>query len=109
MKLLTRQEEIVLLAIWRLKDNAYGVTIRELISEITGKYWSVGSIYVPLDKLTERGYVQPRQGEATKKRGGKSKKFYQILPEGIEALSEMRRLSEAFWNGLDSNEVRENG
>ena len=44
MKLLSRQEEIVLLSIWHLKDNAYGVTIREHISELTGKYWSIGAI-----------------------------------------------------------------
>lgn len=110
MKLLTRQEEIVLLAIWRLKDNAYGVSIRELISEITGKYWSVGSIYVPLDRLEERGYVKVRQGEATSKRGGKSKRYFEILPEGVEALSEMKRLSEAFWCGLENKiEGRNNG
>lgn len=59
MKLLTRQEEILLLAIWQLKGNAYGVTLREYISKVTGKYWSIGSIYVPLDKLVNVDMLKP--------------------------------------------------
>ena len=52
MKLLSRNEEIVLLAIWRLKDNAYGVTIRKQVSEVTDIDWSFGQIYVPLDIMS---------------------------------------------------------
>ena len=73
MKLLSRQEEIVLLSIWKLKGNAYGVTIREYISEITRKYWSIGAIYVPLDRLVEKGLVSTYQGLPTVRRGGRSK------------------------------------
>jgi len=53
-KFISRPEEIVLLAVRKLKDNAYGVTIRNLIQEMTGKYWSVGAIYVPLERLEQR-------------------------------------------------------
>ena len=100
MKLLSRQEEIVLLSIWKLKDNAYGVTIREYISKITGKYWSIGAIYVPLDRLTEKGFVSPYQGEPTEKRGGKSKRFYKITDEGLQALAEIKHLQETLWDGF---------
>lgn len=97
MKLLSRQEEIVLLSIWKLKGNAYGVTIREFISEITGKYWSVGSIYVPLDRLVEKGLVSTFQGLPTKRRGGRSKRFYEVTPEGIKVLHEIKQVQETLW------------
>ena len=48
MKLLTRAEEFVLLAIWRLEDNAYSLPIQEEIFKITGEKWSLGTIYAPL-------------------------------------------------------------
>lgn len=101
MKLLTRQEEIVLLSIWKLKGNAYGVSIREYISQVTGKYWSIGSIYVPLDKLVEREYVKTHQGKPTEKRGGKSKRFYEITEEGINALADIREVQNMFWEGFN--------
>jgi DNA-binding PadR family transcriptional regulator len=97
MKLLSRQEEVVLLSIWKLKGNAYGVTIREFISEVTGKYWSIGSIYVPLDRLVEKGLVNTYQGQPTKRRGGRSKRFYEITPEGMQVLAEIREVHEALW------------
>jgi PadR family transcriptional regulator PadR len=97
MKLLSRQEEIVLLSIWHLKDNAYGVTIRENISEITGQYWSIGSIYVPLDRLWEKGLVATRQGPTAKMRGGRSKRFYELTPEGRKTLIEIKHVQDAFW------------
>ncbi|MBU1100291.1 MAG: PadR family transcriptional regulator [Bacteroidetes bacterium] len=101
MKLLTRQEEIVLLSIWKLKGNAYGVSIREYISQVTGKYWSIGSIYVPLDKLVEREYVKTYQGKPTEKRGGKSKRFYEITEEGINALADIKEVQNMFWEGFN--------
>lgn len=100
MKLLSRQEEIVLLSIWKLQDNAYGVTVREYISKITGKYWSIGAIYVPLDKLSERGFVETHQGKPEEKRGGRSKRFYKITPEGMKALAEIKLVQETLWDGF---------
>ncbi len=97
MKLLSRQEEIVLLSIWHLKGNAYGVTIREHISEITGRYWSIGAIYVPLDRLWEKGLVETYQGPTSKKRGGRSKRYYQVTPEGMRLLQEIRQVQNVLW------------
>ncbi len=100
MKLLSRQEEIVLLSIWKLKDNAYGVTIREHVSEITGRYWSIGAIYVPLDRLVEKGFIDPIQGEPTARRGGRSKRYYSITEDGMKALSEIKQVQDALWDGF---------
>ncbi|MCH8247723.1 MAG: BlaI/MecI/CopY family transcriptional regulator [Bacteroidetes bacterium] len=57
MKLLTRPEEFVLLAVWRLQDEAYSIPIREVIHEITGRKWSLSSVYMPLERLVKKGLV----------------------------------------------------
>ncbi len=78
MKLLSRPEELVLLAIWKLKDNAYCVPIREQIIETTGKEWSFGSVYIPLNRLEEKGLINSFLGESSPERGGRAKRFYNL-------------------------------
>ena len=77
MKFLSRQEELLLLSIWKLREKAYGVTIRQHVSEVTKKYWSIGAIYDVLDRLERKRLVATVIGEPTKARGGKSKS---VLP-----------------------------
>ena len=91
---------MVMLAIWYLKKNAYLVTIREYLSKIEGKEWTVGAIYVPLDRLTKSGYTESYLGEATPERGGRRKKFYKLTPEGMEALAEIQRVHDALWKNV---------
>lgn len=100
MKLLSRSEEIVLLAVWRLRGDAYGVSIRELVSRLTGQEWTFGSIYVPLDKLTNKGFLDKTMSEPTSKRGGRSKCLYSLTRSGKEALREIRRVQDALWQGV---------
>ena len=76
MNLLSRSEEIVLLSVWRLQDNAYGVTIRALVSEATQRSWSIGAIYAPLYRLERKGLVRSLPGEPTPERGGRRKIYY---------------------------------
>ena len=102
MKLLSRNEEIILLAIWRLRGNAYGVTIREQISKVTGRKWTFGAIYVPLDKLTRKEYIFKNMSQPTATRGGRSKCLYKLTPKGKKALKEIRAVNEAIWKGIPS-------
>lgn len=97
MILLSRSEEIVLLAIWKLKDNAYGVSIREQVSADTGHEWSFGAIYKPLKALARRGYVKKSSSEPCTERGGRSKYMYRLTPSGEDALKEIRRIYKAIW------------
>jgi PadR family transcriptional regulator PadR len=97
MILLTRSEEIVLLAIWKLKDNAYGVTIRELVSKDTGHEWSFGAIYKPLKKLVHKAYVEKTSSEPYAERGGRSKYLYSLTTAGEKALKEIRKIYKAVW------------
>jgi PadR family transcriptional regulator PadR len=83
-------EEIVLLALVRLRENAYGVPIRREITERTGRDVSVGALYTTLDRLERKGYVSSRMGEPTRERGGRSKRYFQIEAPGKQALNYSR-------------------
>jgi len=97
MKFLSRQEELLLLSILKLGKNAYGVPIRQHVSDVTDKYWSIGAIYDVLDRLTRKGFVFTVTGEPEKKRGGKSKRFYRITKQGVRALEEVKELQQKTW------------
>jgi DNA-binding PadR family transcriptional regulator len=100
LKKLTINEEIFLIAIWRLKDEAYGVNIRKKISEITGSSILFGTLYNTLDYLVKKGYVATRKGEPSPQRGGHNKVYYSITKEGQKALQQARELREKLWKGI---------
>jgi DNA-binding PadR family transcriptional regulator len=106
-KLLSRAEEIVLLAAWQLQDNAYGVTIRALISEATGYPWSIGAVYAPLYRLERKGLVRMIPGEPTPERGGRSKIYYALTPEGKKALLRIKRVHNILWGETKPIQVDE--
>lgn len=100
MKVLTRQEEQVLLAVYHLEDNAYLIPIREQVKKYTGKYFSVGTIYAPLNRLSISGYLETFLGEASPERGGKAIKYYRVTDKGFRALAEMKKVRERMWEGF---------
>jgi PadR family transcriptional regulator PadR len=106
MKLLSRSEEIILLSIWRLQDNAYGMSIRERVAEVTGNPWSFGAIYAPLNRLLRKGLIRAIEGEPTPERGGRRKIFYQLTTDGKQALKRTRKVHEAIWLGIPSLDSR---
>jgi PadR family transcriptional regulator PadR len=100
MKLLSSHDEMLLLAILSLGDNAYGLTIRKEISRATGKDWSIGAIYDPLYRLEKRGYVESSLTEPTEERGGRSKRIFQITAGGNEALREQKTIRDNLWRKI---------
>jgi DNA-binding PadR family transcriptional regulator len=78
-------ELLVLLAILRLKDDAYGVTIREEVEAETSRTLSLGAVYKTLGRLEGKGYLQTRVAPPTRERGGRRKKLYGLTPVGLEA------------------------
>ncbi|HZS46967.1 MAG TPA: helix-turn-helix transcriptional regulator [Blastocatellia bacterium] len=80
-------EQLILFALLRLGDNAYGVTIRQEIENRTGRNISSGAVYTALDRMEGRGYVSSIMGEPTPERGGRRKKFYRLEAAGSRALS----------------------
>jgi PadR family transcriptional regulator, regulatory protein PadR len=101
MTLLSRSEELVLLAIWKLKDLAYGVPIRDLLSEWTEHEWAIGTIYKPLKQLTLKALVIKTMTEPSAERGGRSKYIYSLTPKGEEALREIRKIQSAAWDSIE--------
>ncbi len=94
---LTPTEEFVLLSVYQLCGNGYGITIRRHIEGIMQKRFSVGAVYVPLERLENKGLLTSYMGEPTSARGGRRKRFYKITPDGIAALKETKRLRDTFW------------
>ena len=97
--MITRAEELVLLAVWKLKENAYSVKIREHLKAVTGKFWSFGAVYMPLDRLVKRGLLESRLADPTAERGGRSKRIYTPTKEGLEALAEIKKIQAEAWKG----------
>ena len=97
MILLSRSEEIILLAVWKLEKNAYGVTIKGLISDETGHDWTFGAIYKPLKQLLSKGYVKKHMSAPTKERGGRAKYLYTLTNSGKQALQNIRKINKAIW------------
>jgi DNA-binding PadR family transcriptional regulator len=93
-------EELVLLALIRLKDNAYGVTIRRELIERTGQEVSIGAVYTTLERLEGKGYVSSRVGNATPQRGGRAKRFFRLEARGADALATARELVTRMGEGL---------
>lgn len=100
MKILSKPEELILLTIWKLRKNAYGVTIRNHIIRETGTEWTIGAIYVPLGRLTRDGYLETTIGKPTSERGGKRKKYYRLTPLGIKALAFIKKVNDSMWAEL---------
>jgi len=79
-------EELVLLAIGVLQEDAYGVSIKKEITTQTGKKPSIGALHSALNRLEKKGLISSFEGGATDKRGGRRKRFYTISGTGLEAL-----------------------
>jgi PadR family transcriptional regulator PadR len=94
-------EHIVILALLRLADKAYGVTVRREIEARTGREVSIGAIYATLDRLQAKGYVNSRLGEPTPERGGRSKRFFRVNDRGILAVKKTHRAVQTMIQGLD--------
>jgi PadR family transcriptional regulator PadR len=98
-------EEIVLLAVLRLGENAYGAKIRQTVAEALKKDVSIGAVYATLDRLERKGYLKSWQGEATPERGGRAKRYFRVEGAGVQALNDTaaarNRLSQSLDFGFD--------
>ncbi len=101
MKLLTRQEELVLLTVFYLKEDVTLKEVRKQLIEQTGKDWSISSVYVPLDRLDEAGYLKSYIGEPSPMKGGKAKKYYEITDSGVGILEEIRTLTNTMYKKIE--------
>ena len=101
MDLITKHEEILLVAIFKLKEDIYGARLKRYILETTGKDWNYGNLYCTLDQLVKKGYLEKSAGDPTPERGGRSKNFYNLTEPGLRVLQEVMEMNYNLWDGLD--------
>ena len=100
MKELSKAEEMVLLAIWRLGNEAYGVTIRRQIRKDTGKDYTYGTLYGLLRQMEHKGYIKKFKTEPLPKKGGRSKTYFKLTAAGIRALKDAIALHKRLWKDI---------
>ena len=93
-------ELLVLLALIRLGDEAYGVPISEAIEESSGKEVALGSVYITLERLEQKGLVSSRLGEPTAERGGRAKTYFRLTARGLREVRQARRTLMNLWQGV---------
>jgi PadR family transcriptional regulator PadR len=93
-------EHIVVLALLRLDDRAYGVTVRQEIKARISRDVSIGAVYATLDRLEAKGYVKSQIGEPTPERGGRSKRFFRVTAKGVAAVNRTHCALESMTEGL---------
>jgi PadR family transcriptional regulator, regulatory protein PadR len=94
-------EHIVVLALLRLEERAYGVTVRQEIEFRTQREVSIGAVYATLDRMETKGYVKSRLGDPTPERGGRSKRFFRVTAKGVTAVNRTQKALQSMTEGLD--------
>jgi DNA-binding PadR family transcriptional regulator len=97
-------EELVLLGVLRLGREAYGASIRDELEEQAGRSVSISTVYVTLMRLEEKGLARSWMGEPTRERGGKAKRYFEVTPEGVEAVEATREIRKRMWSGVPVQE-----
>jgi len=97
---LTDFELMILLAMLRLGDEAYGVPIAKEIEQTAKRTVLLGAIYTCLDRLEENGLVSSTYGDPTPERGGRAKRFFKITAKGLKAVKDTQRAFTALWSGI---------
>lgn len=93
-------ELMVMLALIRLGENAYGVPISRAIEEISGREISIGSVYAALDRLEGKGFVSSNIGESTSERGGRAKRYFHVTNAGLRQVRKTKQTLINLWRGL---------
>ena len=93
-------EELILLTVGILPDDAYGVSVLKELSEQTGRQVNISAIHAVLNRLEEKGLLSSHMGGSTNERGGRRKRFYTLSSAGREAVEEMKTLRDKLYNQL---------
>ncbi|HXD16829.1 MAG TPA: PadR family transcriptional regulator [Vicinamibacterales bacterium] len=97
---LTDFELIILLAILRVGDSAYGVSIANEIEQTGGRTVLLAAIYTALDRLEGNALVTSSYGDPTPERGGRAKRFFKVTPKGLKAVKDTQRSFVSLWSGI---------
>jgi len=107
MKIFTKNEEQILLAIYHLGEDAYLIPIRAEIKKYTGKTYSVGTIYAPLNRLHKYGYLKSYVTKDKSLNSKKPIKYYRLTKHGYKALARLKRQNELMWKDINVPKLAE--
>lgn len=93
-------EEIVLLAVAILADDAYGNAIKNEIRKRLGRNPSIGALHASLGRLEEKGYLESKEGETTPERGGRRKRYYKVTKTGVKAMQQVKDIRDGMWKSV---------
>jgi DNA-binding PadR family transcriptional regulator len=93
-------EELVMLTVGVLYDNAYGVSIKDEIETRLSRQVSVGALQSALSRLEEKGFLKAREGDGTQERAGRPKRYFMITAYGKKALEHMRNTRNSLWDDI---------
>jgi DNA-binding PadR family transcriptional regulator len=93
-------EEVVLLTVAILDEDAYGVSVTQEIEQKTGRSVGFSTVHTTLQRLEEKGFLSSRMGGATAERGGRRKRFFNVTAAGRKALQEVKQIRETLWSAL---------
>ncbi len=93
-------EQMVILAILRLGDDAYGMTVRRELEQTAGRNVTFGTVYGTLERLEAKGFVSSRHADPEPVRGGRARRYFQVEPEGELALARARDMMGRMWSGV---------
>jgi PadR family transcriptional regulator PadR len=96
-------EQLALLAVMRLGEEAYGASIQEELDGTAHRSASISSIYITLTRLETKGLVSSSMGPGSDDRGGRPRRYFRILPAGVDALREARDRLVSMWRGLETD------
>jgi DNA-binding PadR family transcriptional regulator len=99
-RLLTDFELMILLAILRVEDDAYGVRIAREIEETAGRSVQLAAIYAALERMESRGLVGSSLGDPTPERGGRAKRLFRVTPKGLSQTKDTQQALTALWSNL---------
>jgi DNA-binding PadR family transcriptional regulator len=91
-------EEFTLLAVRALGDRTYAVPVQQFVEETTGRNVSIGAVYAALARLEDKGFVRSQMGDTIARRGGKSRRLYDVTALGLRTARELHRVREKIWN-----------
>jgi PadR family transcriptional regulator len=98
--LLTDFELMILLAVLRAGEEAYGVAVARDIERTTGRSVLLGAVYAALERLERNAMVSSSVGEPTASRGGRAKRFFRVTPRGLRAVKDTQKALVALWTGI---------
>src|SRR5882672_4882916 len=93
-------EEIVLLSVAILAEDAYGNSVKDEIKKRLGRNPSIGALHASLGRLEEKGYLESWEGETTPERGGRRKRYYRVTKTGVQALQQVKEIRDGMWKAV---------